>query len=211
MNLDKTMESVKNYFDGALKNHGATPQGADWNSEGSQASRFDQLMKVIEEKKGFTVLDYGGGYGAFVEHLISRKYLFEHYYGFDILESMVVEGRNQHSKMNNVTFSSSLKDIPDVDYTIASGVFNFRAQTSYEEWTQFTIECLETINKYSRKGFSSNFLTKYSDEDHMRPDLYYADPCFIFDYCKTHFSKNVALLHDYKLYDFTIIVRKYSE
>jgi len=42
----------------------------------------------------------------------------------------------------------------------------------------------------------------------MREDLYYADPCFIFDYCKRNFSRNVALLHDYELYEFTIIVRK---
>jgi len=40
------------------------------------------------------------------------------------------------------------------------------------------------------------------------PNLYYADPGFFFDYCKTHFAKNVALLHDYGLYDFTILVRK---
>jgi len=42
----------------------------------------------------------------------------------------------------------------------------------------------------------------------MRPDLYYADPLFLFDFCKQNFSKNVALLHDYRLYDFTLIVRK---
>jgi hypothetical protein len=211
MDFDNTMDSVRKYFDGALKNHGATPRGADWNSEGSQATRFDQLMKVIEDKNGFSVFDYGSGYGALIEHLLDREYHFEHYYGFDILESMVVEGQKQHNKMNNVTFSSSLADIPVVDYTIASGVFNYRAQAPYEEWTQYTIECLEKINLLSRKGFSSNFLTKYSDEDHMRSDLYYADPCYLFDYCKTHFSKNVALLHDYKLYDFTIIVRKYPQ
>jgi hypothetical protein len=64
------------------------------------------------------------------------------------------------------------------------------------------------MNALSRKGFSVNFLTKYSDPERMRPDLYYADPCLIFDYCKTHFSKNVALLHDYNLYDFTVLVRK---
>ena len=38
--------------------------------------------------------------------------------------------------------------------------------------------------------------------------LYYADPCALFDYCKRNFSRNVALLHDYKIYDFTLIVRK---
>jgi hypothetical protein len=53
-------------------------------------------------------------------------------------------------------------------------------------------------------------LTKYSDAERMagRPDLFYGDPLFFFDFCKRNFSRNVALLHDYGLYDFTIIVRK---
>jgi len=42
----------------------------------------------------------------------------------------------------------------------------------------------------------------------MKDDLYYADPCYFFDYCKKKFSKNIALLHDYGLYEFTILVRK---
>jgi hypothetical protein len=42
----------------------------------------------------------------------------------------------------------------------------------------------------------------------MRPDLYYADPLFLFDYCKTKFSTLVSLIHDYPLYEFTILVRK---
>ena len=51
-------------------------------------------------------------------------------------------------------------------------------------------------------------LTKYSDKEYMRDNLYYADPLFIFDYCKRNFSKQVALLHDYGLYEFTILVKK---
>ena len=42
----------------------------------------------------------------------------------------------------------------------------------------------------------------------MKDHLFYADPCFFFDHCKKHFSKNVALLHDYGMYEFTILVRK---
>ena len=42
----------------------------------------------------------------------------------------------------------------------------------------------------------------------IRDSLYYADPMYLFDYCKRHFAKDVALLHDYSLYDFTLIVRK---
>ena len=38
--------------------------------------------------------------------------------------------------------------------------------------------------------------------------LYYADPGRLFDLCKRRYSRNIALLHDYGLYEFTILVRK---
>ena len=44
--------------------------------------------------------------------------------------------------------------------------------------------------------------------ERMRDDLHYGDPCSLFDHCKRAFSKQVALLHDYGLYEFTIRVRK---
>ncbi|KAQ37574.1 hypothetical protein AJ39_03274, partial [Mycobacterium tuberculosis MD14844] len=65
-------------------------------------------------------------------------------------------------------------------------------------------------NAASRRGFSFNCLTSYSDASKMRDDLYYADPCALFDLCKRRYSKSVALLHDYGLYEFTILVRKAS-
>jgi hypothetical protein len=51
-------------------------------------------------------------------------------------------------------------------------------------------------------------LTKYSEKEFMRDNLYYADPLFIFDYCKKNFAKNIRLMHDYDLYEFTILVKK---
>ena len=64
------------------------------------------------------------------------------------------------------------------------------------------------MNKFSLKGFAFNVLTKYSDKEYMQNNLYYADPLFLFDYCKRNFSQNVALLHDYELYEFTLIIKK---
>ena len=60
----------------------------------------------------------------------------------------------------------------------------------------------------SSRGFAFNCLTSYSDADKMRDDLYYADPCKLFDRCKRRYSRRVALLHDYGLWEFTILVRK---
>ncbi len=52
-----------------------------------------------------------------------------------------------------------------------------------------------------------NCLTSYSDPEKKRDELYYADPCALFDMCKRRYSRQVALLHDYGLYEFTILVR----
>jgi hypothetical protein len=79
---------------------------------------------------------------------------------------------------------------------------------SNDEWREYALSTLGGIARLSERGFAFNMLTKYSDAERMRADLYYADPCFFFDYCKTRFSRQVALLHDYGLYEFTILVRK---
>ena len=44
--------------------------------------------------------------------------------------------------------------------------------------------------------------------ERMKDYLFYADPGELFDHCKRRYSRWVALLHDYGLYEFTILVRK---
>jgi hypothetical protein len=100
--------------------------------------------------------------------------------------------------------------LPPCDYLIAGSVFNIKFAASPASWRDYTAHVLERMNGLCRKAFSFDMLTSYSDPDRMaqRPELYFADPLFYFDHCKRAFSKDVALLHDYGLYDFTILVRK---
>ena len=201
-------DQAKNYFEERLTDHGATARGVDWKSESAQELRFSQLMKVINPEKAFTLLDYGCGYGALAEFIIRTGYPMAEYYGFDVLESMIAVARDGQEHPASCTFTSKYEDLIPVDYTIASGIFNLKLEVPYETWTEYVLSELHKMNRLSIKGFSFNMLTKYSDMDYMRPHLYYADPCFLFDYCKRNFARNVALLHDYEAYDFTILVRK---
>lgn len=200
------LDHVKSYFDKRIQEHGASPRGSDWNSETSQNTRFDQLLKVVETQS-FSLLDYGCGYGALADYLDAKGFDVN-YYGYDILESAIETARQAHMDKPHAIFFTDKSQLPICDYTVASGIFNFRGEQSFENWTEYVLSVLSEFNQLSRHGFSSNFLTKYSDADKMRPDLYYADPLFLFDYCKRSFSKNVALLHDYRLYDFTVLIRK---
>jgi hypothetical protein len=59
----------------------------------------------------------------------------------------------------------------------------------------------------ARRGFAFNALTSYADSEKKRADLYYADPGYWFDFCKRGHSRRVTLLHDYPLYEFTLLVR----
>lgn len=201
-----SLDQVKSYFDKRIQEHGASPRGSDWNSEASQNIRFDQLLKVVEAQS-FSLLDYGCGYGALADYLVTRGFDAE-YYGYDILESAIDTARQAHAGKAHCIFFSDTSQLPVCEYTVASGIFNFRGEQSFDDWTEYVLGVLNEFNRLSLRGFSSNFLTRYSDADKMRPDLYYADPLFLFDHCKRNFSKNVALLHDYRLYDFTLIIRK---
>ena len=200
------LDHVRSYFDRRIQEHGASPRGSDWNSETSQNMRFDQLLKVIE-MPSFSLLDYGCGYGALADYLELKGFEAD-YYGYDILESAIETARKTHVDKARRVFFTDKSQLPICDYTVASGIFNFQGEQSFEGWTEYVLEVLAEFDQLSRHGFASNFLTKYSDAEKMRPDLYYADPLFLFDFCKQNFSKNVALLHDYRLYDFTLIVRK---
>ncbi len=205
---NEILNSVEKYYTEKILKHGATPAGVDWNSQISQELRFEQLVKVFSaEKEMFSILDYGCGYGSMYEFLKIRYNDFE-YTGFDISQEMIKNADALHPTNKKVAWQTSLNDSNENDFVISSGIFNVRQEISDKDWENYIIETLHRFDKFSNKGFSFNALTKYSDAEFMKDYLYYADPLFLFDYCKTNFSKYVSLLHDYKLFEFTIIVKK---
>jgi len=209
VNIDETQKKLNDYFSEKLEAFGTTSKGVDYNGPEAQERRFEQLVKVINYARPFTVIDYGSGYGAMFDFLSKCGWQFE-YYGIDLIEKMVIAGRKAHKDFPNAHFTIHENEVPTADYLLAGAIFNIKLETSYEDWQDFAVKTLHRMNGLCLKGFSFNMLTKYSDADRMaqRPDLFYGDPLFFFDLCKRQFSRNVALLHDYGLYDFTILVRK---
>jgi SAM-dependent methyltransferase len=207
MDDTKIRGDVESYYSEKIEVHGPTAQGVDWNSPDSQRLRFVQLLKLVDRNQPFTINDYGCGYGALADYLRSEGYAFQ-YLGFDISRKMIAKANELHAAMQGVTFVGKERDLREADYTVASGIFNVKLKAATEAWEGYMLRTLERISSLSKRGFAFNVLTKYSDAEFQRPDLYYADPLFLFDHCKTKFSRFVSLLHDYPLYEFTILVRK---
>ena len=199
--------AVERYYTAKLMAHGPSAPGVDWNDEASQRTRFEQLARVISAPEPFSVNDLGCGYGALFAFLSERFADFT-YSGVDISEAMIRAANSRFGAGLRSRFLVGAACPEPADYTFASGVFNVRLEVDTARWRTHVLEILDRISESSRRGFAFNCLTAYSDAGRMRPDLFYADPCALFDHCKRHYARNVALLHDYGLYEFTVIVRK---
>lgn len=203
----RILEEVSQYYSETLAQHGTTAKGVDWNGEESQRIRFAQLVKIIGDEGKCSINDLGCGYGALYDFLVERGVSCD-YCGVDVALPMIEAARVRHCTHGNVLFHHGPTPIHPLDYCVASGIFNVRLTTPPHEWERYLLTTLQTLDKYSLKGFAFNCLTSYSDSERMKSHLYYADPCKVFDFCKRKFSNQVALLHDYGLFEFTILVRK---
>ena len=207
MDKSRLLADVARYYSDKLAVHGDTPQGVDWNGEAGQVLRFEQLARVVRRTDAFSVNDLGCGYGALLEYLTARFGRVE-YSGCDISADMVESAQRRYQGIPTARFFTAAEP-PDVaDYSVASGILNVRQQYSHDEWREYVDYIVQVLDRSSRHGFAFNCLTSYSDEHRKRADLYYEDPCRMFDLCKRKYSRDVALLHDYGLYEFTVVVRK---
>ena len=210
MHNDKTelLDEVATYYAEKLAEHGDTPRGVDWNGEESQTIRFEQLCKIIQPASArFSLNDLGCGYGALLGYL-EKNFPSPGYLGVDISPEMIQAANQRSPASPHARFLTAAQPDQAADYGVASGIFNVRLGRTDAEWFDYLHATLDVLDRTSTRGFAFNCLTSYSDEDKKRDYLYYADPCRLFDLCKRRYSRQVALLHDYGLYEFTILVRK---
>jgi hypothetical protein len=207
MAAESILDRVERYYSGRFAEHGATARGVDWNSADSQELRFRQLLTVVEEPtSSFSLNDFGCGYGALVPHL-QRHGLDATYRGFDLSSSMLAHAREAYESPPRVTFVERATDLDPSDYTVASGIFNVKLDVPETEWQAYVLLTIDKLAELSTRGFAFNMLTAHSEPEKMRADLYYGEPSQLFDHCVRRFTRHVALLHDYGLWEFTMIVR----
>ena len=201
------LDATNRYYSEKLRIHGTTPKGVDWNDAESQVKRFVQLAGVFREERSFSLNDIGCGYGALLDFLEPRRFDVD-YRGYDISNDMIEAARSRHPARSKAMFFSGSCPKEAAHYSIASGIFNVKGDTDDSDWLAHLHHTLDEMDRYSTRGFSFNCLSSYSDAHRRRADLYYADPLALFDRCMTRYSRNARLLHDYGLYEFTLLVNK---
>ena len=192
-----------------LEQFGAAPRGVFWKTEEGQRLRFDVLMGVLDaaaDAGGITVNDLGCGYGALFDFLKDLPAMRGgRYFGYDISKDMVQTARRRIDD-RRALFVQTMAATRDADYSFASGTYNMCTDTGEAEWMKYVKASLTHLWSRSHKGMAFNMLSSHGKK--RLGNLYYSDPAPYFDFCMRKLSKNVALLHDYPLPEWTIIVRR---
>ena len=205
--MQDILDQVGKLYSESLKEHGIDSKAVGWTTGDGQKLRFDKLVEVINNKnESFSVNDLGCGYGAMFQYFEKNNFNISDYNGYDISEEMLISAKEEIGNNPKIKLFNNPKLQSKADYSFVSGIFNVRFEGDDESWTKFIENTLIDLNANSIKGFAFNVLTSYVD--YKEPHLYYADPMYFFDFCKKNFSKKVSILHDYDLWEFTIVVKK---
>jgi SAM-dependent methyltransferase len=204
---DAVLAKVAALYSENLATHGTTARAIGWRDEETRILRYKVLANVLGEDRGpLSVIDWGCGYGGLWTYLTESRGLdVTHYDGYDLSQEMLAAARASLGS-DRIRLIQSDVIANESDYAFVSGTFNVRYEATDDEWLAYVTSSLETLWRHARKGIAFNLLSTYVDW--REPQLYYADPCAFFDFCKRRLSKRVSLFHDYPLHEWTIVVRR---
>jgi SAM-dependent methyltransferase len=203
---DDILAKTADYYAGKLAQHGTTARGVDWNSPESHTRRHRQFMRLFDGDLGASVLDLGCGFGDFFRFFRAQGHRGD-FLGYDVAPSMIAEAIRLHGEGPDRRWRVGAKPCGTADFAVASGVFNVKGDIPIDTWTRHVHDTIDMLAGAGRRGFGFNMLSLSSDPDRRRSDLYYANPCDMLEYCLNRFGRSVALLQDYGLWEFTVLVR----
>jgi len=207
--LQETLSGISDLYTDNLKTHGISSKSVGWKDDDSHQLRFKKLIQVIDPgdaHQGISVNDLGCGYGAMFQYLEEMKAIqLDQYFGYDISDDMLDQAKKLIADPKAHWIKQSKLE-QKADYSFQSGIFNVKFDIDDDAWIDYVKNILLNMAEMSERGFSFNALTTYVDW--KQDNLFYADPFFFFDFCKKNISRFVSLIHDYPLYEWTMLVRK---
>jgi SAM-dependent methyltransferase len=206
--IPEPLRGVADLYTGNVLEHGPGPRSVGWKDADQQVLRFAKLLEVVapaDAAAGISVNDFGCGYGAMFEYLASREGLkLSRYVGYDISGAMLAVARDRIDD-GRCELVEGPRITRKADYSFVSGTFNVKLEATDEQWGVIVKDAIRDLAAHSTRGFAFNLVT---DQVDWKDDkLFYADPMEYFEFCRRNVSRYVSLLHDYPLYEWTLLVR----
>jgi SAM-dependent methyltransferase len=201
------LSGVGTYYSSKLALHGTTAQGVDWNGQASHDLRHRQFLRLLNGALDASVLDLGCGFGDFLRFLRAEGHRGP-FIGYDVAPNMIAEASRLHGEGADRQWRVGAMPKETADFAIASGIFNVKGDVPTETWARYVHDTIDVLAQAGRRGFAFNVLSISSDPERRAANLYYSDASEMLSWCLLRYGRAVALLQDYGLYEFTVIVRR---
>ena len=191
--MKKQINKISEHYNALGKQYGYSPDATQQSSLETQEKRLNVLIEMAGDIKNAKVLDFGCGTGHLYALLKQGGFCGE-YVGYDISSELINLAKHHHPtgrfELKNV-FEHPIDE--SFDWVFISGVFNNNIECNQE----FMQQVLSTLFVNVNVGLVFNALSLYVD--YQSEGLYYFDPSWVFDYCKSNITTHVQLNHSYEI------------
>lgn len=189
-------QRITDYYNNLFAKYGDDdPRALGWVSDKTQGARF-KILSEVGDLSNKSVLDIGCGFGDLHGYL-SNLFKEIRYLGIDINEKAISVARKKYQNTSFEVMDFNNYNGGEFDYTIASGIFSFKAENFKEMYLSETKKMFDN----STMGTAFNMLNK---KHHVDNDLFATfSPSEVYDFCAS-FTDKIVLRQDYLEQDFTM-------
>ena len=192
-----------------LTAYGDSFRGAGYTKSPHEASeRYAVMLGVIRDQRSpVSLLDFGCGLGHLLDHIQTHSTHRDiHYTGLDLSPKYLTAARRRHPGVAFIQMDVLESDaaLPDYDYAILNGLFNYRGGIDYETMVQYWRNLTRAVYRHCRVGLAFNVMSKIVDWE--RDDLFHLPFDTMADFVGRELSRHFVIRHDYQAYEYTTYV-----
>jgi SAM-dependent methyltransferase len=192
-----------------LERYGDSYLGVGWTKSKDLADlRYRVMLDLIPAPRDeeVTLLDFGCGASHLLDYIVERGVTRVSYSGLDLSPKFLALSRSKHPSVTyyDLDVLEDSDRLPEFDYVILNGIFNYRGELSHDEMRAYCHALLRSIFPKARRAIAFNAMSTQVDWE--RDDLFHLPLDELASFLTSEISRHFVVRHDYGLYEYTTYV-----
>jgi SAM-dependent methyltransferase len=192
-----------------LTAYGDTFRGVGYTKSQEEAEeRYALMLNLVREQtESVSVLDLGCGLAHMLDYIQRQPNRGNiRYSGLDISARYLAAAKTRHPHADLILMDvlESDETVPDYDYVILNGLFNYRGSLDEHTMLAYWRALTSVAFRHCRRGMGFNVMSKIVDWE--REDLFHLPFDTMARFVGEHLSRHFVIRHDYQAYEYTTYV-----
>jgi SAM-dependent methyltransferase len=192
-----------------LLKYGDSFRGAGYTKSADEAAqRYAVMLGLVRElDQPVTLLDFGCGLAHLLDFIDREpRYRLVQYTGLDLSPKYLQAAKARRPDASFLQLDALQSDtaLPEFDYVIMNGVFNFRGRIAEAPMLEYWQRLTSVAFRHCRRGLAFNVMSTLVDWE--RDDLFHLPFEAVAQHVGRSLSRHFVIRHDYGAYEYTTYV-----